>query len=324
MSDKRRILFVVYDHFALLDMAGPATAFAMADRWAGGGVYDVHTLSPRGGLIQSSGGPPVQTESLNKYRPGKRDTILVMGAEKRPAVDASSDPHLIKWLKSAEKNAERYGSVCSGCFILATAGLLENKRATTHWEACRALQHYCPQAEILADALYVVDDRLWTSAGMTTGVDMALAIIERDLGSAIMGAVAKRLVVYAHRSGGQTQFSDVLNAQIAAGDAFYELIEWAKKHVAEGLKVEDLASRARMSERTFYRKFTEQVGITPAKYLDAIRLEKAKELLEANVAVKVVAAKVGFRSEVGFRNAFKAKFKISPALHARMHGAKVA
>ena len=322
MSDTRRILFIVYDHFALLDLSGPATAFALANSQAKKQLYEIHTLSVAGGLITTAGGPPVQTEPLHSIQVNHRDTVLVMGAEKRPADEASTNVQLQKWLLNAAEKSERYGSVCSGSFILASAGLLKNKQVTTHWEACHLLQSLCPEATIVSDALYVVDDRLWTSAGMTTGIDMGLAMVEHDRGAAVMGAIAKRLVVYAHRSGTQTQFSDILNAQIEAGDAFYELIQWARENIQNGLKVEDLAEQVNMSERTFYRRFTEQVGVTPAKYLDGMRLEKAKQLIEANVAVKVVAAKVGFRSEIGFRNAFKARYKISPALHARLHGNK--
>jgi len=319
VTKNRRILFLIYDGFELLDLSGPASVFTAANSVGRRRSYEIKIISAEGGEICSSAGLQMASEKLAKITPGKTDTVLVVGAEGRAITTAMADATVTDWLKKAAKTVERYGSVCSGAFIAAAAGLLDNHKATTHWAGCKRLARAFPSVYVEADALYVVDARLWTSAGVTTGIDMALAMIERDHGSALMGQIAKWLVVYAHRPGNQSQFSSVLEAQSAAGGAFAGVISWIGDNLDQAVRLEDLADRAGMSERTFRRKFTEHVGQSPSKFLESLRLDKAKGLLEAKLPVAAVASMVGFRSEAGFRAAFQRSFGISPSMHAVIH-----
>lgn len=313
------ILLVVYDGFEILDMSGPASVFSMANSLSNKAAYKIEIVSANGGEVRSSAGLSVVTKTFKKVRVSDADTVLVMGATGRPLSQAIADKRIVSWLARISKTAVRYGSVCTGAFVLASIGLLDGRRATTHWAGCKQLATLYPSVSVQPNALYVVDDRVWTSAGVTTGIDMALSMVERDLGAALMGQIAKRLVVYAHRPGNQSQFSTLLDAQVAANGAFSGIITWIDAHLDQPLKVEDMAQQAGMSERTFYRKFADAVGVTPSKYLQRARQERAKALLEAGMPVKVIAAAVGFRSEAGFRSAFEAQFDMSPSLHRLMH-----
>jgi transcriptional regulator GlxA family with amidase domain len=319
MTKKRRILFIVYNQFAHLDMAGPSTVFATADTYADHAAYEIKYLSIEGGIIPSRGGPQIVTDPIRSIRPGNHDTILVVGAEFGPIKIATTDQRLLDWLRNNASKAERVGSICSGGFILAAAGLFHNKTVTSHWAGAQELQKRHPECDVNAEALYIEDNGLWTSAGVTTGIDMALEILKRDHDATLMGQVAKLLVVYSHRPGTQSQFSDILKAQIAATDPFYKIMSWALEHLDQPIKVSDLADKAAMSERTFYRKFTKQIGQTPSKFLEGARLEKAKSLLEANTPIKTTAAQTGFQTEAGFRAAFETRFGITPSHHRRMH-----
>jgi transcriptional regulator GlxA family with amidase domain len=319
MPSARRTVFLAYDGFELLDLSGPAAVFSTANILARKPLYEVVVASPSGGNVASGCGLEVVTSSCAKLAIGRRDTVLVMGAYERNLVAATENVVLTKVARHASKHAERFGSVCSGTFVLAAAGLLAGKRVATHWAACSRLSAAFKEATVEADALYVVDGRLWTSAGVTTGIDMALAMLERDHGSRLMGLVAKQLVVYSHRPGHQSQFSAVLDAQSVADGTFSDLVIWIESKVGESIRVSDMARQAGMSERTFHRKFTAMIGVTPFKFLDGLRLERAKRYLETNDPVKAVAARVGFASESAFRSAFRARFGITPAHHARMH-----
>lgn len=318
----RRILFIAYDGLQLLDLAGPAMAFETANRLSGQALYEMRTLSPAGGAIACDGGFEIQSEALANYQPGPRDTVLVMGAEAKPLRRAMANRAIRDWLRNAAGKAERIGSVCTGTFLLAAAGLLDGRQATTHWAGCDPLAKSFPRVAVNPDALYVIDANFWTSAGVTTGVDMALAMVKADAGSALMGQVAKRMVVYAHRPGRQSQFSEVLAAQTADRGGFSELIAWIHAHLGDPLAVPDLAARAGMSERSFQRKFTATIGVSPAKYVEKARIEQAKQLLEAGLLVKETANRVGFRSEASFRAAFHAAYGLNPALHRLVHSGK--
>lgn len=320
MLARSRILCVLYDGFELLDMAGPLSVFAAANAVCGALVYETRTLSPKGGKVGSYAGPEVDSDGLEAVAISRRDTVIVVGAEGRDLRRAMSDGALRVWLRSAARKAMRYGSVCTGAFVLAAAGLLDGRRAATHWGARRELSAKFPEVSVDPEALYVADGKLWTSAGVTTGIDMALSMVATDLGRDIATQVAKRLVVYAHRPGGQSQFSAMLDAQSHAGAAFANLLPWIDSHLDMPIRVADMAREAGMTERTFFRKFTKAVGTTPSKFLEKTRLSRARLLLEDGQAVKSVAAAVGFRSEAGFRTAFEAAYGVPPSLHRRMHG----
>lgn len=320
MNDRQEIVLAVYDGFELLDMAGPASVFNMADKVCGGGAYSITLVSTQGGGITANSGITVETKPCAALDLDSRQTALVVGADEGPLGAAQADKDLLAFMKRAECQARRYGSVCTGAFVAASAGLMQGRPSATHWRDAGRLRRSFPEVQVDADRLYINDGRLWSSAGISSGVDMALAMVEQDHGPAIRSRVAKRLVVYAHRPGTQSQFSAVLQTQAAVDDRFADVVAWTVEHLAEPISVRDMAGRAGMSERSFYRRFSQAVGTTPSRFLENARLDKAKLLLEAGATVKSVPRQVGFQSESGFRNAFAARYKISPSHHRLMHG----
>lgn len=316
---KHRIVFVVFDRFELLDMAGPASVFSSSGTFSDDIQYEIVLASLRGGTVQSSTGVEVSSHALSTIRISNRDTVVVVGADRRPLQSVMNSKTMRSWLQESTKVAGRIASVCSGAFLLAGAGILDGKRAATHWAACRELTQAYPQIKVNPEALYVTDGRVWTSAGVTAGIDMALAMVEVDSGPATMMRIARRLVVYALRPGNQSQFSSLLDAQSAGGDAFKDTIAWMDGHLDQAIKVSDMADQAGMSERSFYRKFTGALGLSPHKYLCRARLDRGRQLLARGLAIKTIAASVGYESTLGFVSAFEARFDVSPAFYKRMH-----
>jgi transcriptional regulator GlxA family with amidase domain len=210
--------------------------------------------------------------------------------------------------------AERFGSVCAGTFILAGLGLVDGKRVATHWEACGPLAELYPSVKVDRDSVYVVDGTIWTSAGVTTGIDMTLAMIGSDLDGTIASEVAKRLVVYARRPGYQSQFSPLLRAQAKADSPFAELIAWVQANLDHPLDVPSLAARAGLSERSFYRKFLATTGETPARFIESVRLDAARMLLSKEIPLKAIATQVGLTPPVRLTEAFRRRFGVTPAL----------
>lgn len=319
MSSVRNIVFVIYEQFELLDLSGPSSVFHMANKVAGKAVYTICAASCSGGEVESRSGINVSAEPLKDSQLSSTDTVLIVGGDPSAITTASRNPNLKQWLQSQSKRADRIGSICSGALILAAAGLLDDKKATTHWSDLRALKGDYPQIKVEQDALYTVDGNIWTSAGVTTGIDMALAMVARDLGNAIMRDVAKWLVLYVHRPGNQSQYSQLTDAQAKLDTALADVVPWLDEHMHLPIKVSDMADRCAMSERSFHRKFVESLGTTPAKFLATRRLYHAKHLIESGVALKTVVNKVGYQSELGFRSAFEALYGISPATYKRMH-----
>lgn len=317
---RRRVVFFVYDGFELLDLAGPASVFGGADHEVRG-AYDVVVVSVTGGPIVSGVGVPVGTRRTRDVRIGRRDTVLVVGAHERALRTISANVHARRWLSTMPDRAERFGSVCSGTFVLAAAGLLDDRRAATHWAGCRQLASMCPTTDVDPEALYVRDGRLWTSAGVTTGIDMALAMVEVDHGADLTKRVAQMLVVSVHRPGHQSQFSAPLEAQKSKGGDFSALIAWIEAHLFEPITVPMLAERMHMSERTFHRRFKEIVGVTPSRWVEQAKLEEARRRLEDGDRVQAVAGAVGFSSESAFRTAFVGRFGLVPSAYRTMHAA---
>jgi transcriptional regulator GlxA family with amidase domain len=215
----------------------------------------------------------------------------------------------------------RFGSVCTGAFMLAQAGLLDGKRVATHWASCARLAERFPALSVDAEALYVVDGKVWTSAGVTTGIDMALALVEADLGAATANLIARHFVLYARRPGYQSQFSPLLQAQTAAEAPFAALIDWMQAHLDEPLDVPALARRAGLTERSFYRKFTDATGKTPAHFVEALRLDAARTLLAQGLPLKAIAGRVGLTSSARLGAAFERRFGMAPSLFREMHRA---
>jgi transcriptional regulator GlxA family with amidase domain len=239
------------------------------------------------------------------------DTLIAIGGEGTGA--ALRDKELIAALRAAAKNARRIVSVCTGAFLLAEAGLLDGKRATTHWQSCALLQTRFPKVTVETDPIFVRDGKVWTSAGVTAGMDLALALVEEDFGHDLALKIARRHVLYMIRPGGQTQFSAQLEAQAQSQGRLANVIRWIADHLGESLSIPTLAARAAMSERNFARSFRSETGETPARYIDRMRLEAARRLLTGSShSVETVAAQCGFGSAERMRRSFQRQVRVSP------------
>lgn len=317
------VAFVVYPGFELLDMSGPAAVFDGANyaltQNGKSPFYTVDVFSTEGGLIRSSGGVAVHTLPCGALDSNPADTLLIMGAQKEPLLRALADPALRAQLPKLAKQVPRFGSVCSGAFLLASFGLIDGRCVATHWNACDPLAKAFPRIKVDSDALYVVDDNLWTSAGVTTGIDMALAMVTRDLDAATAGQVARGLVLYARRPGYQSQFSPLLQAQTKADSPFGELIGWIMSNLHTPLDVSALADRAGLSERTFHRRFVAATGDTPARFIESARLDAARMLLSRGATLKTVATRVGLAPAARFTEAFERRFGVTPRLFRETH-----
>lgn len=317
------VAFIVYPGFELLDVSGPASVFNGANRALRErdrpDFYKVVTASALGGGIESSSGITIETRPIGDLRPAESQTMLVAGAEREPLLQAVADPALRAALPELAAQAERFGSVCTGGFILAALGLLDGRRVATHWDSCQPFAQAFPTVTVDPDALYVVDDALWTSAGVTTGIDMALAMVTHDLDVAIAGEIAKRLVLYARRPGYQSQFSPVLKAQAKGDSPFADVIGWIQSNLDAGLDVPALAARAGLTERTFHRRFVAATGETPARFVETARLDTARLLLSRGLPLKAVATQVGLFPPTRLTEAFERRFGIAPRLFRDMH-----
>jgi transcriptional regulator GlxA family with amidase domain len=318
-----RVAFVIFPGFELLDMAGPAAVFDGANHvLAESGkapYYAVDIISAEGGPITSSSGVAVQSARRTTSTSKRVDTLLVAGAQREHLMRAMADPSARTWLPKLAAKALRMGSVCSGAFLLASLGILDGRRVATHWNACAPLAKAFPSVKVDSDSLYVVDGTIWTSAGVTTGIDMALAMVARDLDAAIAIQVAKRLVLYARRPGFQSQFSPLLLAQAKADGPFVDLIAWILSNLDKSLDVSTLATRAGLSERTFYRRFVAATGNSPAHFVESARLDAARMLLTRGGSLKSVAARVGLAPATRFAHAFERRFGVSPRLFRETH-----
>ena len=313
---KHRIFVLAYEGCQLLDVTGPAAVFGAANEARGQPFYDLSIVSPDGGAVTSNSGVAIQSRKIV----GQPDTLLVAGGS-RGLKAAMARDDLRRWLRTVAPKTRRFGSVCTGAFVLAAAGLLDGKRVATHWASCERLARKFPALEVDADSLYVVDGKVWTSAGVTTGIDMALALVEADLGAAMANLIARHFVLYARRPGYQSQFSPLLQAQTVAEAPFAALIDWMQENLDQPLDVPTLAVRAGLTERSFYRKFTEATGKTPAHFVEGLRLDAARTLLTKGLSIKTIAGKVGLNSPARFGQAFERRFGMAPSLFREMHRA---
>ena len=313
---KHRIFILAYDGCQLLDVTGPAAVFGAANESRAQPFYDLSIVSPDGGAVTSNAGVAIQSRKIG----GQPDTLLVAGGS-RGLKAAMTRDDLRRWLRTVAPKAKRFGSVCTGAFVLAAAGLLDGKRVATHWSSCERLARTFPALDVDADSLYVVDGKIWTSAGVTTGIDMSLALVEADLGAATANLIARHFVLYARRPGYQSQFSPLLQAQTAAEAPFAALIDWMQENLDQPLDVPTLAVRAGLTERSFYRKFTEATGKTPAHFVEGLRLDAARTLLTKGLPIKTIAGKVGLNSPARFGQAFERRFGMAPSLFREMHRA---
>ena len=314
------MVLVVFPGTKLLDVAGPLQVFQDARSTNGEPAYKITLASLAGGPITTDTCIMLDTISFRSLTQSVIDTVLVSGGA--VALEVAKDEALQTGLRSLLDRSRRVGSICTGAFILAAAGLLTGRWATTHWMHCDELQRNTMAIDLKPDAIFVEDDHVWTSAGVSSGIDMALAMVESDLGRQEALRLARVLVLYLKRPGGQTQFSTPLKRQHKLPDgALDELLAWIEDNLAGQLSVESLACRAHMSDRNFARIFKRKVGMTPAAYVEQRRVETACNMLEAGtLSIKEVCSQVGFRSEETFRRAFQKARGIAPAAYAGRFG----
>jgi transcriptional regulator GlxA family with amidase domain len=313
----RTIVLVAFDRLQLLDLAGPLEVFDAADRLAGGGTYRTVVATPGGVAVRSSSGLPLAGDhdlfalADPTSREAEVDTLLVAGGRGTRAV--LDDDRFLGAIRALSARARRTTSVCTGALVLAAAGLLDGYRATTHWDSCALLADLAPDVTVEPDRIYVRDRDRWTSAGVTAGIDLALALVEEDHGPELAHDVATWLVVFARRPGGQAQFSAQLRAQVARTPAIAEVQRWLPDHLAEDLSVARLAERAAMSPRTFARAFRAETGTTPAAHVEELRVEAARRLLETTDAtVAAIAGRVGLRHAETLHRAFARRVGTTP------------
>lgn len=300
----RAIGVVLFPDFQVMNLAA-LTAFELANMTAGHEVYRISFLSEEGGPITTSIGMTVETEPFG----GRRfDTLVVVGTL---AVGPSS-PGLIEQVRRAGGTARRVAATCTGAFLLAEAGLLDGRRVTTHWAHGRALRRLHPSIKVDDDRIFVADGNVWTSAGMTAGIDLALALVEDDLGSEMSKGIAKKLVVYHRRTGGQSQFSALLDLQ-PRSDRVQRALAHARGNLRNELSVEELAGAAHLSPRQFSRVFREETGQSPAKAVENLRLDAARTMMEdGRHSIDTVAQETGFGDRERMRRAFLRAFGQPP------------
>jgi transcriptional regulator GlxA family with amidase domain len=309
----RAIEVLTFPAVQLLDVTGPVQVFATAnDLVAGAGgapPYQLKLVTQGAESVRSSAGVALSASPLSQANEAL-DTLLVAGGQGVEA--AAANPILLDWVRQRATQARRVASVCTGAFLLAAAGILDGRRAVTHWKDCARLAQRFPAVRVEPDPIFVCDDRVWTSAGVTAGIDLALALVEEDLGRSVALAVARYLVVFLKRPGGQAQFSAALALQ-AAEDKFGALHNWINGHLSDDLSLSILADQAGMSERSFSRRYAEATGQTPARAIERLRLEAARRLLsESRTPVKRVAQRCGFGSEETMRRGFLRVLAVTP------------
>ncbi|WP_210243475.1 GlxA family transcriptional regulator [Mesorhizobium sp. B2-3-5] len=319
LTEERHVVLAVYPGVSLLDLGGPLEAFRVFSEFGGDHRirYKCTVVSSQGGQVATADGVPLVAQSIKSLYRVKIDTLIVPGAFL--VDDVTRDVDLIKWVARTGPRCRRVCSVCVGSFLLAAAGLLKGRRAATHWMHAKLLAQRYPEITVEPDAIFVRDGRVWSSAGVTTGIDLALALIEDDCGREAAMSVARMLVVYLKRAGGQSQYSALLATQGEAdSDAFIELDRWIAENLTTSLNVEALAERMHMSLRNFTRVYTQKRGRTPAKAVEAIRLDAARRLLEeSDDRIEGIAETCGYRGEEQMRAAFVRVLNIPPREYRR-------
>ncbi|MEU6097643.1 GlxA family transcriptional regulator [Streptomyces sp. NPDC047079] len=310
---QRRVVIVVYPGAQTLDVSGPLEVFDTVNRLMaeGASAYGLQCVSPDAPSVATSAGLVVQADPLEAAE-GEIDTLLVPGG---PGVkEALTDTSFVTWIKRAAARSRRVASVCGGAFLLAEAGLLDGRRATTHWAFGEQMARRYPEVTVDPEPIYIRDGPYITSAGVSTGIDMALALVDDDLGAARALEVAKYLVLYFKRPGAQTQFSMVLDTQLTDREPIRGVQDWIQENLHRTLPVSELAQRASMSPRHFARVFGQTVGMTPGQYVRRLRIARARQLLEAtDLSVRQIASRCGFTAIETFLRAFAAVVGLTPA-----------
>jgi transcriptional regulator GlxA family with amidase domain len=308
----RRIAILAFEGAQTLDVTGPFEVFSIANRVAGGDAYSVEIVAPKAGALRTGSGVAIVPDRATSAVRGPLDTLLVAGGD--GVLRAIEDERLVRWVRRTAGRSRRVASVCTGAYMLARAGLLDGRRAATHWASAEDLARRHPEVRVDPEAIFVRDGDVWTSAGVTAGMDLALALVEEDLGRRAALATARWLVVFVQRPGGQSQFSSHLRAQVAERRPLRELQEWMAAHLDSDLSVPALAARACMSERNFARAFGREVGMTPGAYVEALRVDHARLRLESTgQKLEAVARDCGFGTVETMRRAFHRRLGVGPA-----------
>jgi transcriptional regulator GlxA family with amidase domain len=311
-SSPRRIAILAFNGIQALDLFGPSEVFSMADRIAGGGLYDIEVVGPSEEPLVTSSGIRVLPHRTTGSLRGPIDTLVVAGG--LGVAGVLDDERLIAWIGRTARRAGRVASVCNGAFLLARAGLLAGRRATTHWASCAELRRLHPEIAVETDPIFVRDGDVYTSAGVTAGIDLSLALVEDDLGAELALETARWLVLFLQRPGSQSQFSTQLSGQPPQREALRELQRWIAGHLDEDLSVPKLSERAFMSPRNFARVFQREVGLTPAAYVEAVRLERARIALESSdTQIDEIARECGFGTVETLRRTFARRLGVSPS-----------
>lgn len=300
---------VVYDGFQVMAVAA-LSVFEMANKAAGRDAYAVRLLSARGGPVRNSLGFCLESEAFGGPPP---DTIITPGT----LVADPAPPAVLDYLRATAPEVRRVAGICTGAFVLAEAGLLDGRRATTHWAFARALQRQHPGVKVEEDRIFCVDGPVWTSAGMSAGVDLALALVEDDLGRDVAKAVARSMVVYLRRPGGQSQFSALIELE-PRSDRVRRALVYAREHLRNELSVEELAGAASLSPRQFSRVFRQETGQSPAKAVEHLRLEAARMMIDdGRHPIEVIARETGFADRERMRRAFLRAYGLPPQVMRR-------
>lgn len=311
------VWIVVFPNFLLLDATGPVQVFSSAnDEAVDAGLpppYRVRIAAPGGGAVVSSSGVSLLAEPLPDEGL-ERATLIVSGGRVRDLPSETTDGATLDWIRVASHAVARCCAVCTGAFVLARAGLLDGRRVVTHWQDVEALQAEHPSLQVQDNAIHVLDGKFYTSAGISAGMDLALSLVEEDLGRGRALAVAKRLVLFLKRPGGQRQFSAELLAQAQDDGVHARLSDWLKARLRQELRIEDMAEACALSVRTLHRRLREEADLTPAQLLGRLRMESACRMLERpGVSVKQAARDCGYGSEYNLRRAFSAQLGVLPS-----------
>jgi transcriptional regulator GlxA family with amidase domain len=316
-SAPRSVEMLAFPAVQLLDVTGPLQVFAstnyIVEQAGGASPYDVRVVAKGGGSVATTAGVEVTAAPLSSNaRPV--DTLMIAGGE---GVDAAAaDAELVDWVRQRARKARRSGSVCTGAFLLAASGALDQRRAVTHWAFCDDLARRFPAVQVESDPIFLRDGPIWTCAGVTSGIDLALALVEDDLGRKVALAVARYLVVFLKRPGGQAQFSTALSLQASDDDdddGFGALHAWLNEHLADDLSLPVLAKRVGMSERSFSRHYAAATGLTPGRAVERLRVEAARRLLsDSRITIKRISQRCGFGSEETMRRSFLRVVAVSP------------
>ncbi|MBV7258999.1 GlxA family transcriptional regulator [Erythrobacter crassostreae] len=302
----------VFDGCCMLDTVGPVQVFSEARSQLDEPIYKVELISIDGGPIRTDIGTTLDTRSALNIQMADSDTVLVTGGNGIFAFSNRGDVQ--DWLKTVAQSGARLGATCTGAFLLAKSGLLDGRRAVTHWKRCEELAALSPSINVDAAPIYIQDDDIWTSAGVTAGIDMALAMVEQDVGSDVAMAIARHMLIYMRRPGNQAQFSTVLQAQIAdTSGVFDDLHIWVRQNLDGDLSVNALAEHCHMSPRTFSRKYNSETGESPAQMIKRFRLEAARNSLETHKQpLQAVASECGFGSVETMRRVFVNEIGVPP------------